>query len=209
MAIAAAPLPPLGYVDEVAADFVLGWIRDERHTDRRIGFEVVLRGAGAPVRLGEAVAALDYPPLRDVGFEAADFGFRLEFERPLSAAERDGVEIWPLGAVQPLRRAPSFQGFVNARSCQHVGGWVRDRFNPDARVRYEVFIALPGRVERLGEGVADIFSERLVRAKRGDAQYAFDFRFPRALTPEERDSVVVRVIGERALIALSPQLVTT
>jgi hypothetical protein len=209
MTIAAAPLPPLGYLDEVAVDFVEGWIRDERHQDRRIGFEVVLRGPGGPVLLAAGRADRDYPPLREVGFEASDFGYRIEFPRRLTAAERDGVEIWPLGAAQPLPRAPRFQGFVNARSLTQVGGWVRDRFNPEARVAYEVFIVRPGQAERLGEGVADMFSERLARARRGDAHYAFQFTFPRALSPAERDQVAVRAIGERAPITLSPLLKTT
>jgi hypothetical protein len=209
MAIAAAPLPPVGYVDEVAKDFVVGWIRDERHLAQRAGYEVVLRGPAGAIRLGEGRADCDYAPLHGVGFEASDFGFRFEFPREFTAAERDGVEIWPLGAAQPLPRAPCFEGFVNARSCAHVEGWVRDRFNPQARVPYEVFIALPGRVERLGEGIANIFSERQARAKRGEAHYAFDFRFPRLLTPEERDHVAVRVIGERSVIDLSPRLLTT
>jgi hypothetical protein len=210
MAIAAAPLAPtLGFVDEVGKDFVQGWIRDERHLDRRAAFEVVLRGAEGVERLGEGRADLDYAPLHGAGFEATNFGFRFAFPRDFSAAERDGVEIWLLGAAQPLPRAPCFEGFVNARSCEHVEGWVRDRFNPQARVPYEVFIALPGRVERLGEGIANIFSIRQQRAKRGEAHYAFDFRFPRLLTPEERDHVAVRVIGERAVLELSPRLITT
>jgi hypothetical protein len=210
MAIAAAPLAPtLGFVDEVGKDFVLGWIRDERHLDRRAAFEVVLRGPDSVVRLGEGRADLDYAPLHGAGFEATNFGFRFDFPRDFTAAERDGVEIWLRGAAQPLLRAPCFEGFVNARSCEHVEGWVRDRFNPQARVPYEVFIALPGRVERLGEGIANIFSIRQQRAKRGEAHYAFDFRFPRRLTPEERDHVAVRVIGERSVIDLSPRLLTT
>jgi hypothetical protein len=210
MTIASSPLAPaLGFVDEVGNDFVLGWMRDKRYPDRRIAFEVVLRHPDGPERLGEGRADMHYPPLAGAGFGVLDFGFRFEFPRAFTAAERDNVEIWPFGAAQPLQRAPRFEGFVNARSCEHVEGWVRDRFDPQARVPYEVFIALPGRVERLGEGIANIFSERQARAKRGEAHYAFDFRFPRLLTPEERDHVAVRVIGERSVIDLSPRLLTT
>jgi MoaA/NifB/PqqE/SkfB family radical SAM enzyme len=202
-------LPPfLGYVDEIGKDFVLGWMRDERDAQGRSDFEVVLRGAAGPVLLGEGRADLDYLPLHRAGFGATNFGFRFAFDRVLSAAEREAVEIWPRGAVLPLPRAPRFEGFVNARSATRVEGWVRDRFDPQARVAFEVFIALPGRVERLGEGIADLFSERQRRAGRGEAHYAFSFSFSRALTPEERDRVVVRVIGESDILPIAGKLKT-
>jgi MoaA/NifB/PqqE/SkfB family radical SAM enzyme len=205
MAVAVGPRPQ-GYIDEIAEDFVAGWIYDDAPDGARVTYEVVLRLGAHVERLGQGRADLKNPAL---GFVVDDVGFRFTFPRRLHAAEREGLEIWPLGVAQPLLRAPFKQGFVNARSCHHVGGWVRDPFDPEARLAFEVFIAKPGQIERLGEGVADLFSERLAKAKRGDACYAFDFRFPRELSPEERDAVVVRVVGERAAVGISPILVTS
>jgi hypothetical protein len=200
--------PTSGFLDELGTNFAVGWIRDDRDLDRRLGFEVVWRGPDGPVLVGEGRADLDYAPLRGADGAAMNFGFRFDFARDYAPAELEALEIWPCGAAQPLPRAPGFDGFVTVRSLTHVEGWIRNRFNPYARVDYEVFLALPGRVEALGTGIADIVAERHLYTRRRETPHAFELPFPRRLSPEERDHVVVRVIGEARVIRLSRQLVT-
>ena len=102
------------------------------------------------------------------------------------------------GLKIPGRR---LQGFVDARSTQHVAGWVRDLHDPQARVTFEVM--LDGR--SLHRGIAERFSQTLVAVGVGDGAHAFHVTFDAALTQEQRDRVEVVPQGGQAL-PLAPQL---
>jgi hypothetical protein len=196
-----------GYIDEISISQVSGWIRDGLDATNRIPFLAVLGGA-SPEILGAGVANAYYAPLGNGAFGDGHYGFALALPRPLSSSERARLEILPGYSATPLERANAHQGFVDERSISHVAGWVRDRYDPEARVPYEVVLTGPEGERILSEGIADRPHGPLTHQGLGDGRYGFWVILAEPLTEEDRERVIVRPKGGAAL-PLSPALVTS
>jgi molybdenum cofactor biosynthesis enzyme MoaA len=208
--VSKAPLPGLvqGYIDELSTTGVVGWMRDAIHPALRVAFEVAVTNAEGTRVIARGRAGEHCQALADYGWADARYGFRVEFETPISTEERDTLEILPENATGALKRAPKYQGYVDARTTTHVAGWLRNRFAPEERLEHEVVLQNGPKERILAAGIADAYDPELARHGVGDARYGFSVRFEPALTPAERDAVIVRpALGTMAL-ALSPRLVT-
>jgi pyruvate-formate lyase-activating enzyme len=197
-----------GYVDEISSTCVIGWVRDRRDAHRRVGVEAILAVPGAARVLGAGRAELFYPALASSGFGDSKYGFKISFPAPLSPDEFAHVAVRPSGSDTPLERAPEFQGFVDERSTNHVAGWIRNRFDPTARVSFEAVLPGPAGERILGQGEADLYSAALSQLSIGDGRHAFRLRFAEPLTQAERDTVFVRPRGAEPL-DLAPNLITS
>jgi hypothetical protein len=132
-----------GYVDEILATRVAGWIRDGFDPGRRIGFTVALALPEGSRVIARGRADQLHPALSGGVFGDGKYGFLVEFPVRLSAREREHLVVLPAAAQAPLERAGAIQGFVEECSVSHVAGWVRNRFDPEARIAVEVVVATP------------------------------------------------------------------
>jgi hypothetical protein len=211
MNVATAPLPGLvqGFVDEISTTAVAGWMRDLIHPNVRMPFKVTVAGPAGTRVIAEGRADQFYQALHDFGYADARYGFRVQFAAEITAEERDSLEVVPADeSGGPLKRAPRYQGYVDERSTRHVAGWIRNRFDPAARVAFEVVLTGPGRERILAEGVASDLVPDLVRDGVGDARYGFVVQFEAELSEAERDAVIVRPALGTTPLAVSPRLVT-
>ncbi len=173
-----------------------------------MAFRVAVTNAEGTRVIAQGRASEHYQALADYGWADARYGFRVEFDTPISTEERDTLEILPENATGALKRAPKYQGYVDARTTGHVAGWLRNRFAPEERLEYEVVLQSGPKERILATGIADAYDPALEKHGVGDARYGFTVHFDPPLTPAERDAVIVRpALGTMAL-ALSPRLVT-
>ncbi len=81
-----------------------------------------------------------YPPLGGGSFGDGCYGFAVALPASLAPEDYPFLQVWPEGGTELLQRAEANQGYVDAFSVSHVAGWVRDRFNPTARLTVEVVL---------------------------------------------------------------------
>jgi pyruvate-formate lyase-activating enzyme len=197
-----------GYLDEISATHVQGWVRDSSDPQARVAFDVILDLPEAPRILAHGIADAYYPGLDDGSFGDARYGFKTPLPAPLSPEECAHLAIRPHGAAAALERAPKFQGYVDQRSTQHVSGWVRDRFNASTRVPVEAVLPTPDGEQILLTASADNFAANLAQLAIGDAHYGFSLVFPQPLSEAQRDALIIRPAGA-APLPLAPDLVTS
>ncbi len=171
----------------------------------RLRFEVVLAGPETERVIAEGVADQFYPALHHSSVGDACYGFHLAFSARLSTEERRQLVVRPVLTQAPIPRAPEFEGYVDERSTGHLAGWVRNRFDDEERVAFEVVLA--DRETVLATGCADLLNLPLAQQSIGDGRYGFRLSFSPPLSEAERDAVMVRPAGGAAL-PLSPYLVT-
>jgi hypothetical protein len=201
-------VPPLvqGYVDEITATAVSGWVRDHNHPSTRIALDVLVeRGDGAHV-IATGIGDQPYPPLFNDGVGDGRHGFTIPLP-PLTYQERRDLIVQPRDGANPLERAWPYQGYVDERSVNHVAGWIRNRFDPVARIAFEVAIVTAEQDTVIATGTAENFYTMLA-ARSEDAFHGFQLLFKTPLTEAERDAVVVRAAGQNSALPLSPRLVT-
>jgi len=197
----------LGYIDDLSLSHVAGWIFDVADPGCRVEFEAVsLLGSETRI-IARGRADLFYPPLAAGDFGDAKFGFAVDFSTELTIEERDSLVIRPAGHEFSLPRAPKFQGGVDERSCHHAVGWVRNRFDPTARVSVEAILPTEAGDCIVAQGKANSFNAALASQSIGDGRYGFSLLFTRPLTEAERDTVAIRPVGGDPL-PLAPNLLT-
>jgi hypothetical protein len=194
-----------GYIDEIAATKVTGWIRDARDPDLQVGFEVALVFDDETRIIAHGRADRFCPALEHLPDTAAH-GFKAMFETPLSADERDRLIVRTVDSNITIDRAPKYQGYVDELSGQHIAGWVRNRFDPEQRVAVEIVLATAAGSKILCEGVADKFSAKLARDYLGDGCYSFELTFPHELSDAERNAVIARPAGMTVPLEFAPRL---
>lgn len=196
------PMLIQGYVDQRTTAGVQGWLWDANDADARLSYQVMLDGAV----LAAGMADRPSETLRQVGVGDGAYAFTTAFDRRLTMAERDRVIVQ--GPSGPLSLAPGlvvrtpdlvpprFVGYVDARSSQHVAGWVWNEADPAERVEFAV---LDGDVT-LCTGVAGLSG-----APVGDGQYGFVTLFPGSVADPARLSVIVR--GTSFALRLAPKYI--
>jgi pyruvate-formate lyase-activating enzyme len=203
-----AVIPRLqGFVDEISATHVIGWVRDRLDPLTRVSVEIAITTADAGRVIATGRADQFYPGLQDSGFGDSKYGFKIPLPASLTAEDRANLTVRPVESETPLGRAPKFQGYVDERSAHHVAGWVRNRFDPAERVAFEAVMPTEDGEHILGGGQADSFYMALSHQNIGDGRYGFQILFPEPLSDAERDSVFVRPMGGEPL-EFAPNLVT-
>jgi organic radical activating enzyme len=197
-----------GYVDEMSATAVTGWVRNLLDPKDRIKVIVSIVLPEETRIIAEGVADQLYPTLIGSPFGDAHYGFRVEIPALLTAEERDNLVVAPSHNNVPLDRAPKYQGYVDERSIHHVAGWVRNRFNPTERVPFDVVIASPSGERLVAKGRGEAFNPEIAKTDIGDARYGFRILFDRPLTEADRDMLIVRPAGDPNPLELSPRLIT-
>jgi hypothetical protein len=207
---AVAFIPPVihGYLDELSETQVVGWMWNPYSPKARLRYEVALALPEGDQLIAEGIANQFYPPLHHASVGDACYGFQVEFSKKLTPLQRRHLVVRPILTQRPIARAPEIEGYVDERSTSHVAGWVRNRFDTEERVEFEVVLASPGHPERLlAAGRANLLNLPLAQQSIGDGHYGFRLHFEHPLTEIERDSVIVRPTGN-ATLPLSPYLVT-
>lgn len=223
------PEPRLqGYLDERSTRHVAGWVRDLDDPAHKVDVEVVLPSIPGLLNpsieiLATATADRASETLVAVGVGDGVHAFHAEFSRALSPAERDRVEVRPVGRFLPLDHAPAllttyhawgalpahYQGYLDARSTHHVAGWVRNLADASEKPELDVVLtAAQGESERvLGQIRADQFSKTLVEIGVGDGVHAFSLLFTPPLSDPERDRVELRLRPTGTLIEHAPEMI--
>jgi pyruvate-formate lyase-activating enzyme len=112
----------------------------------------------------------------------------------------------PSATQLPAAIRSPVQGYVDERMTTHVTGWMRNLGDPTERVAFEVAVDCPEGARVIANGIADQFDPVLHELSVGDARYGFRIVFPTPLTPDERDSLVVRPCHSDIPLELAPQL---
>jgi sulfatase maturation enzyme AslB (radical SAM superfamily) len=198
-----------GFVDEILATAVTGWVRNLLDPQDRTRVKVAITMPGETRIIAEGVADRLCPTLIGDPFGDAHYGFRIEIPEDLTAVERDHLVVAPAHDNLPLDRAPKYQGYIDERSTRHLNGWVRNRFNQAERVSVEAVLVSPAGERVLATGRAETFDPEIAKYNVGDSRYGFRFLFDQPLTEAERDALIVRPIGDPTPLEISPRLVTT
>jgi hypothetical protein len=196
-----------GYVDELSATLVTGWVRDLHDPATRIAYEVVVQSPEDTRVIAHGIADLPCPALQDGSFGDGRYGFRASFP-PLDEADRKTLAVRPVHSKIPLDRAPEYQGFVDERSTSHAAGWVRNRFAPERHVEIEAVLPNGRQETIITTGIANLFYPELELPTVQDVHYGFALRFDPPLSPADRDSLIIRPAGSNPL-DLSPRLHTS
>jgi hypothetical protein len=215
---APAPIQYQGYIDERSTRHVRGWMRNLADPEDRLAFEVVLPDAGGEWVLHSGIADSYNEVLVQVGVGDGGYAFHVEFEQPVTQAERERIFVRPAGSQHRLELAPMlkidlpgagrYQGYIDERSVAHIAGWVRDIDNPERRVEIEIVLAEPGGERVLQRLTADQFNEIVQKVGIGDGTYAFFTRFDSLLDEAQRDAVFVRPAGSTHRLEIAPNIGT-
>jgi hypothetical protein len=197
-----------GYVDELSNTIVTGWVRDLHDPNARIAYDVALILPEETRIIAQGIADLLCPPLLDGSFGDGRYGFRATLP-PLTDEERDSLTVRPLHNQIPLDRAPEVQGFVDERSTRHATGWVRNRFAPDCHVTVEAVLITDKTETVIATTRADLFYPEIEFSTVSQVNYGFHLDFNPPLTEAERDSLIIRPVGTKTPLDLSPRLHTS
>jgi hypothetical protein len=190
--LAFAPQAAPGFVRELTARRVAGWMRDPQHPAERLGYEVVCHGARGTRILASGIADGIDERLAAAGAKDAACGFDIAFDPPLTKAECDTMEVRWTATGGTLPRAESaLLGYIRTCKTTHVEGWVRRAHDPAHRVAIIVRCTVPGAERVLVQGVADRHDIALAATGMADPGCGFRLAFSPPLTPLERDHVVV------------------
>jgi hypothetical protein len=206
----AALIPPIvhGYIDNLTLTEVSGWMWDPYDPAKRLEFEVAIEAPEETRVIASGTADQLYPSLLDAAGDAK-YGFHVAFATPLTARQRNHLVVRPTHIQTPIQRGHKFEGFVDERSNSHVAGWVRNRFDTEERLPFDVLLIAPDGGERLlASSQADLLNPALAQQCIGDGQYGFRVVFNTKLSDPERDAVIVRPAGAATPLPLSPYLVT-
>ncbi len=196
------PMLIQGYVDQRTIAGVEGWLWDANDSDRRLAYRVMLDG----VCLAEGTADRPSDTLREIGVGDGTYAFAATFDRRLTLAERDRLEVH--GPAGPLALAPGlvvrvpdtvpprFVGYVDARSSQHVAGWVWNEADPAEQVEFAVVD---------GDTTLCTGTAGLPGAPVGDGQHGFVMLFRDAVADPTRLSVTVR--GTSFVLRIAPNCI--
>ncbi len=197
-----------GYIDEILEDKVVGWMWNPFDPKIRLSFKVLVLRRGKPCVVASSIADNFYPALAGGQIGDAKYGFSIQLPSSITSSERSSLMVIPDLSQASLERSPfRFEGYVDELSNLHVAGWIRDRLDPEARCEFEVAIE---RSERrvIATGTANLLNLALQLQSVGDAHYSFRILFDEALSEEDRLAVVIRPVGGRSELPLSPYLVT-
>lgn len=99
-------VPPAfhGYVDEISAHHVAGWVWNRHDPAERVAFEAVLPATREIV--GRGVADHFNGGLRDLGMGDGKHVYFARLSRPISPEEGDNLEVRPVGSDTALSRPP-------------------------------------------------------------------------------------------------------
>lgn len=191
-----------GFVDSITETEIVGWIRNGHDPSKSVHYEVLLVSDLGDKVVAQGVADQFCSGLANAYFNDHKHGFTVTLPVPLTADERNRLVVRDRDTRTPLKRAPKVQGFINARSSHHIAGWIRDAFDPDQRVTFNVILPHVDGDEILWHGIAD---------QRGwnHLPCGFHVLFARPLSETERDSVQVWPLGSNSPLELSPRLVTS
>lgn len=99
--------------------------------------------------------------------------------------------------------ASAYEGSYERASCEEIGGWARDRANPQAPV--DVEIVADGRV--LATVRADLYRRDLADAGKGSGEHGFVYVLPRHLQDGSRHEVAVRIAGTGIALGDEPKAI--
>lgn len=199
--LAFAPQAAPGFVRELTARRVAGWMRDPQHPAERLGYEVVCQGARGTRILASGIADGIDERLAAAGAKDAACGFDIAFDPPLTKAECDTMEVRWTATGGTLPRAESaLLGYIRTCKTTHVEGWVRRAHDPAHRMAITVRCTVPGAERVLAQGVADRHDMPLAATGMADPGCGFRLAFSPPLTPLERDHVVVTCTETGAVV---------
>jgi hypothetical protein len=212
-----------GYVDELSAHHVAGWVRIPFQPETPLNVEAVLRGPDGEQRLATGKADAFHLGLAAGAPDDGNHGFHLRFASPLASQQLSAVLVRVAAsdftlprsflvdaapaALQPTEPAPPelaapaaipparhFFGFIDDLSLSHASGWIIDVNDRSLRIDFEAVLVLDSQTRIIARGMADQVYPPLQGGGFGDASYGFEVQFP-ALTAEERNSLIIRPVG--------------
>jgi hypothetical protein len=204
----------VGFVDVADCNSIAGWAADRNHL-----------GTAISVRLYDGNTLLATVPANqprpDVGTFLKDNGLH-GFSIPTPAALKSGTHTLsvryessninlgnspktlnctsPTPTPTPL---PAYEGYHDFVDCNNIGGWVRDKNNPNARLNVSVFDDANGAL--VASGVAERLRSDLVNAGVGDGRYGFIIPMPAGLKDGTTHSIRVKVTGTNFSLTGTPR----
>jgi hypothetical protein len=95
-----------------------------------------------------------------------------------------------------------YEGFIDEIGAQHAAGWVRDRRAPARKLAVEAFCA----EIFAATAIAGTFSPGLAAGDPGNAEHGFFLRFAQPLSPEQLETISIRVAGAKFRLPPAPHL---
>jgi molybdenum cofactor biosynthesis enzyme MoaA len=179
--------------------------------------EVVLDGEV----IATTTAGLFSPTLVAVGVGDGVHAFYVQFEHPLTEAQRDRLIVRPQHG-QALERAPElvteffrwgvdptrFHGYVDERSTHHAAGWARNADDADDKLELEFVLPGPEGDRVVARTRADRYSRNLAEIGVGNGVHAFHILFSPPLNETDRDCLETRIVKTGRVLPLAPELRT-
>jgi hypothetical protein len=205
----------VGFVDVADCNSIAGWAADRNH----LGTAISVRLYDGNTLLATVPANQSRP---DVGTFLKDNGLH-GFSIPTPAALKSGTHTLsvryessninlgnspktlncssPTPTPTPL---PAYEGYHDFVDCNNIGGWVRDKNNPNARLNVSVFDDANGAL--VASGIADRLRSDLVNAGIGDGRYGFTIPTLAGLKDGKQHSIRVQVTGSTFRLSGTPKV---
>jgi hypothetical protein len=102
------------------------------------------------------------------------------------------------------RISPVYEGYHDIADCRIVGGWVRDKTQPDVRLNVNIYADST----LLAIVTADKFRQDLADAGKGDGRHGFHYEVPLSLRDGKPHSILVKVSGSDFNLTSTPKVIT-
>ena len=195
----------IGYLAERSARQVRGWVENVRDRTQRVEVEIYCTSPSGRRLLGSTIAGLRDHALATQGMADPNRGFRFTFDAPLSQAEWESIEVWPVTALRPLETlSPRLHGYTRRVTEEVVIGWLQDATQPDRRLAVEAVVTRGGREVVVGHALADRRDQWLVRTGHPTPECGFRIAFDPPLAAEELAGLKIRAAGSGVGLDLAP-----
>ncbi len=195
----------IGYVAERSTRHVSGWAENVRDRAQRVPVEIYCTAPEGRRLLGTAIASRRDSGLAAQGAADADRGFRFTFPEPITAAECESLEVWPVTALRPLAvLSPRVHGYTRRLTAREVAGWLQDATQPERRVAVEVVARRDGEDQVVARAIADRRDPRLAAIGHPFPDCGFRIVFDPPLAASDLPGLRVRAADDAIDITLVP-----
>src|SRR5689334_22593448 len=181
-----------GSIDLLDQDELRGWAQDEASPGRTVSLVIYDNDR----EIGRTRARLFRKDLREAGIGNGQHAFEFRFETPLSprlkhvihVRSQDGSDIPGSPKTLEAKAASEAPGSLDRADRYSVAGWCQDSLRSDVPVS----LIITDNDKLLGRVLANLLRPDLAAAGVGSGRHAFEFHFPRALSPTEKHVIHVR-----------------
>ncbi len=197
-----------GKIDQFDCYSIIGWAWDGNNPASELNIEIL---DGDEVIIS-TTANLFREELKTAGYGTGKYGFRIDTPASIKDGKAHQLSVRVKGSNYVLGNSPrsltcaanAYYGNFELADCNAIGGWVWDKFNPDAVLTVEI---MEGSTV-LATAEASTYKEYVKTAGYGTGKYGFRIDTPASIKDGKAHQLSVRVKGSNYVLGNSPRSLT-